>query len=109
MIRDVGARSRTAREPKHCHVCQAFVVQSGHRYRIDTFAADGSIYDWVNCQGCQAMSRDVYEWWDCPEDGITVAEFEEWVSEHSDDPQSVAFHARLAEAAVMRQGFEVSA
>jgi hypothetical protein len=88
-----------ARKAHPCSYCGAAAVQPGGTYLRETLIYDGRIYDWVTCDPCGELFAIVWKWADpYGDEGINGEAFEEWASDHKDDPE----HGEAARAFLKR-------
>lgn len=84
-----------ARKPHPCSVCTDTAIQPGDTYVRSAIADGGTVYVWLMCEECRAITGDVWEWTSYTEDGIGPEEYAEWASEHPNDPRSIALYERM--------------
>jgi hypothetical protein len=70
-----------ARKPHACRCCETVCIQPGDSYTRSTYVYDGRVYDWVICTGCAAITTDVWDWADGPEEGISAEDYQEWAQD----------------------------
>lgn len=58
----IRTKTVTARKVHRCRTCFAEAIQPGETYTRDTYAHDGTVYDWVACEACRSISTAVYDW-----------------------------------------------
>ena len=100
MVTVLHTRRPKARKAHPCEYCGAPAVQPGETYQRDTLVHDGHIYDWVSCKACDALTQIVWAWAYFDEDGVATDQFDEWATEHGDDPE----HGKAARAYLDRRG-----
>lgn len=72
----------TARKQHTCETCNATAVQPGDTYRRSTYAYDGRVYDWVQCDPCRNMAAEVFSWVGVTDEGVTGDDYTEWACEY---------------------------
>lgn len=88
----------TARKDHSCEDCFG-PIPKGTTYRRATLVYDGHVYDWLECDPCEALAPTVWHWSYSPDEGVGPDEFLEWAEEHRDDPQ----HGEAARAFLARR------
>lgn len=78
---------RKARKVHPCSLCGGPAVQPGEEYTRETFAYDGTVYDWISCAPCLGIYFAVYDWVSYDDEGISSDHYDEWASEYADDPE----------------------
>ncbi|KSU80770.1 hypothetical protein AS032_08280 [Rhodococcus qingshengii] len=86
--------------------CNTVAIQSGVQYRRTTMVYDGRVYDWVQCQPCDAIRNSVWQWSN-NDDGIDADDYSEWADEFQDHP--TLGEAARAHLARLRPVTEVAA
>lgn len=81
----IRSKSVNARKAHGCETCNATAIQPGETYQRDTYVYDGRIYDWVQCSACSALGGIVYEWAECPDEGVGRDDYTEWAREVQND------------------------
>ena len=74
-----------ARKAHRCSSCTG-VISVGETYQRDTLKYDDRVYDWLSCEGCEALHLEVWVWADRPDEGVGPEDYEAWADEHLDDP-----------------------
>ena len=74
-----------ARKHHKCDYCNK-IITIGEKYISSTYAYDGSIYDWKECDRCkpfvqEAFSNKYYNW----EEGMSGEDFREYMLEEHKD------------------------
>lgn len=100
----VKTRTPRARKPQWCNACQAHTIAPGQTYRRDTYTYDGRIYDWPLCLPCKAITGYVFDWCHRPEEGIGPEAYQDWASDHHDDPEV----GEVARAYLKRRGIDIT-
>lgn len=75
-----------ARKSHSCATCWGRAIEPGDEYQRDTYAFDGTVYDWVQCAPCAAMSPLIFAWAIDSDEGIGQGEYAEWAEDHLNDP-----------------------
>lgn len=79
-----------ARKPHTCSLCHA-AIQPGDRYYAAVCIYDDHMYTWRECGPCNeaGIASHVYDFWDCPDEGIDAEDAYEWATTLlADDPNS---------------------
>ncbi|MGV8912218.1 MAG: hypothetical protein ACOH14_06320 [Rhodoglobus sp.] len=79
-------------------------VRPGERYDRSTYLDDGSVYDWVSCLLCKAVTDLVFEWAPYGDDGISPDDYREWATEMCND----VVHGEAARAWLLRAGITLA-
>lgn len=75
----------TARKTHLCCTCDALAADVGQKYRRTTYAYDGVVYNWVQCQACKDLAPAIYDWSSAyADEGITRDDYNEWAYDHKD-------------------------
>lgn len=83
-----------ARKAHPCRTCAGYAAQPGDIYTRETYVFDGHVYDWMQCELCISMIRDIVDWAMYTEDGINLDHYADWVDEHPDDPRAIEWLRR---------------
>ena len=87
-----------ARKPHLCNCCGSMAVSPGERYDRSTWLYDGSVYDWVQCAPCKAVTDLVFDWVVEVDEGISRDDYRAWATEMSND----VVHGEAARAWLFR-------
>jgi len=86
-----------ARKPRYCDACGALAISPGDEYFREAVAHDGSVYVWITCNPCRAITQAVFAWVANADEGVGIEEYREWAAEAvaSGDPLAVQARAYL--------------
>jgi hypothetical protein len=98
----LGDKTVVARKPHLCQTCDAIAVEKGQEYRRVTYAFDGTVYVWVQCEACRSLEPAITDWVQDYHEGISRDDYHEWAREHEHDenPNGDAARAYLARVRV---------
>ena len=86
-VEQISEKVVVARKPHECSTCGGLAVEVGQTYERVVLKFDGSLYTWIMCRYCKALSTDVYDWSSDPDHGIGTDEYDEWAEDLKDDPK----------------------
>lgn len=86
-----------ARKTHRCSLCFT-KIKPGEQYRRAVLLGDDGLYEFLDCQPCQAVGAKVIAWLFDPWEGYTEEDAAEWARDHLDDPE----HGALADAYLTR-------
>ena len=70
----------TARKEHECMFCGR-TIKNGDKYHRMTLLND-YVYDWVECEKCEFISRELNMYDDCDDDGLSEDVFQENINEY---------------------------
>lgn len=93
----IRSKTAKARKTHKCQTCSETAVEPGQTYTRDTYAYEGTVYDWVQCTACSALTDAVWDWIVYTDEGISREEYYEWANEFVDEdtPNGEAARAYL--------------
>ena len=81
MSTTLSAKFVKARKPRYCDACGALAISPGDEYFREAVARDGSVYVWITCNPCRAITQAVFAWVTNADEGVGIEEYREWAAE----------------------------